>query len=233
MTIAIDPINERLEAEQFPVAEQDLRAAAIMTVRIGKKAREGQGLTIPYSDLVDGVKFQLESMNLGRPFEIRDWTSQDRQIVGEFLGFISRDTFRRGRFFASALVVHKSGDGWPAPAFFEWARRIGMISDLGDDSKMRFWVEQLKRAHAWYSTHPVEDVHGITSTPNVCDGVACVAGTRIPVWVLEQARRLGSSQAEVKAAYPTLNDEDLYRAWLYAAGHTDLIEQQIRENEGE
>jgi len=29
---------------------------------------------------------------------------------------------------------------------------------------------------------------GITKTPGVCGGDACVEGTRIPVWVLVQAR---------------------------------------------
>jgi uncharacterized protein (DUF433 family) len=32
---------------------------------------------------------------------------------------------------------------------------------------------------------------GIERTPGVCGGDACIAGTRIPVWVLEGFRRLG------------------------------------------
>lgn len=33
--------------------------------------------------------------------------------------------------------------------------------------------------------------------------------TRIPFWLLEQARRLGSSEQELLEAYPTLRAEDL------------------------
>lgn len=34
---------------------------------------------------------------------------------------------------------------------------------------------------------------GVEATPGVCGGSACIAGTRIPVWLLEQGRRLGMS----------------------------------------
>ena len=43
-------------------------------------------------------------------------------------------------------------------------------------------------------------ISGIESHPNVCGGEACIARTRIPVWVLEQARRLGTSEAELLQA---------------------------------
>ena len=42
-----------------------------------------------------------------------------------------------------------------------------------------------------------EVLPGIETNPNVCGGEACILRTRIPVWVLEQARRLGSSEAEL------------------------------------
>lgn len=38
----------------------------------------------------------------------------------------------------------------------------------------------------------------------VCGGAARVAGTRIPVWQLEQARRWGATEAELLGAYPGL-----------------------------
>ncbi len=44
---------------------------------------------------------------------------------------------------------------------------------------------------------------GIESTPGVCGGEPCIIRTRIPVWVLERARQLGSSEAELLRAYPT------------------------------
>ena len=57
---------------------------------------------------------------------------------------------------------------------------------------------------------------GIESTPGVCGGDPCIARTRIPVWLLEQARRLGSSVSQLLSSYPTLRAEDLVNAWSYA-----------------
>jgi uncharacterized protein (DUF433 family) len=72
---------------------------------------------------------------------------------------------------------------------------------------------------------------GIDSIPGVSGGEPCIVRTRIPVWVLVQARRLGTSEAELLRAYPTLRAEDLANAWAYARSHREEIDQQIRENE--
>jgi uncharacterized protein (DUF433 family) len=72
---------------------------------------------------------------------------------------------------------------------------------------------------------------GVESRPGVCGGEPCIARTRIPVWVLEQARRLGTSEADLLQRYPTLRAEDLAHAWAYVRAHRDEIDQQIRENE--
>ncbi len=74
-------------------------------------------------------------------------------------------------------------------------------------------------------------IAGIESNPTVCGGEACIARTRIPVWILEQARRLGTSEAELLQSYPTLRAADLVNAWSYVAAHRGEIEQEIRENE--
>lgn len=71
----------------------------------------------------------------------------------------------------------------------------------------------------------------IESTHGVCGGEPCITGTRIPVWLLEQARRLGKSQSEVLRAYPTLRREEVLLAWAYAKAHKNEIDLQIRENE--
>ena len=72
---------------------------------------------------------------------------------------------------------------------------------------------------------------GVDSRPEVCGGEACIVRTRIPVWLLERARRLGASEHELLAAYPSLRAEDLVNAWAYARSHAAEIEEQIRENE--
>ena len=71
---------------------------------------------------------------------------------------------------------------------------------------------------------------GIEKTPGVCGGSACIAGTRIPVWGLEEARRLGAMEAELLVSYPTLRAEDLANAWAYVQGHREEIDRDIREN---
>ena len=72
---------------------------------------------------------------------------------------------------------------------------------------------------------------GIDSTPDVSGGEPCIVRTRIPVWTLVQARRLGTSEADLLRAYPSLRADDLANAWAYYRGHREEIEQQIRENE--
>jgi uncharacterized protein (DUF433 family) len=72
---------------------------------------------------------------------------------------------------------------------------------------------------------------GIDSRPGVCGGEACIVRTRIPIWILEQARRLGTREAELLRAYPTLRAEDLTNAWAYVRSHGADIERAIRENE--
>ena len=72
---------------------------------------------------------------------------------------------------------------------------------------------------------------GIESTAGVCGGEPCIVRTRIPVWVLVQARRLGSSEADLLRSFPTLRAEDLVNAWGYYRGHREEIERQIQENE--
>lgn len=72
---------------------------------------------------------------------------------------------------------------------------------------------------------------GIESKPGISGGEPCIVRTRIPVWVLEQARRLGVTEADILRSYPTLRAEDLIHAWAYVRAHREEIEQQIRENE--
>jgi uncharacterized protein (DUF433 family) len=72
---------------------------------------------------------------------------------------------------------------------------------------------------------------GIESRPNMCGGEPCIVRTHIPVWVLEQARRLGISEADILKSYPTLRAEDLTHAWAFVRSHRAEIETQILENE--
>jgi uncharacterized protein (DUF433 family) len=72
---------------------------------------------------------------------------------------------------------------------------------------------------------------GIESLPGVHGGDPCIVRTRIPVWLLEQARRLGASEADLLADYPSLRAEDLVNAWAYARAHREEIDRLIEEHE--
>jgi uncharacterized protein (DUF433 family) len=72
---------------------------------------------------------------------------------------------------------------------------------------------------------------GIETTSDACGCEPRIAGTRIPVWTLELARRLGTSVADLLRDFPTLRATDLVNAWTYIAAHRGEIEEQIRANE--
>src|SRR5712692_776724 len=64
-----------------------------------------------------------------------------------------------------------------------------------------------------------DDSPGIESIPNVVGGEPCIVHTRIPVWLLVQARNLGASEADLLRSYPNLRAEDLANAWSYYRAH--------------
>jgi uncharacterized protein (DUF433 family) len=72
---------------------------------------------------------------------------------------------------------------------------------------------------------------GITKTPGVCGGEACIAKTRIAVWLLVESRRLGISEAQLLDDYPHLSAADLVNAWAYADANSTEIEEAIKKNE--
>jgi uncharacterized protein (DUF433 family) len=71
---------------------------------------------------------------------------------------------------------------------------------------------------------------GITSTPGVCGGQACVRGTRVMVWLLVYRQRRGQSDSALLADYPGLTPADLDAAWDYYRQHPAEIEQAIWHN---
>ncbi len=83
----------------------------------------------------------------------------------------------------------------------------------------------------WLATESVEIAPGISSTPGVCGGDACVGHSRIAVWLLESYRRGGLSDTDLLKAYPLLKAQDLARAWAYADAHPDQMDRLIREND--
>jgi len=115
------------------------------------------------------------------------------------------------------------------------SQRIGdnKMSTLQEAEKLVSTMTRAEKAQVlqWVVRDLGDAFPGIESTEGVCGGEACIVRTRIPVWVLVQARRLGTSEADLLKSYPTLRAEDLANAWAYFRSHRDEIEQQIRENE--
>ena len=95
----------------------------------------------------------------------------------------------------------------------------------------------------WIVRDLSDDFPGIESQPGVMGGVPCITRTRIPVWLLEQARRLpdvegqersdrdlGTSDADLLRDYPTLTVQDLANAWNFVRSHRAEIDAQIEAN---
>jgi uncharacterized protein (DUF433 family) len=72
---------------------------------------------------------------------------------------------------------------------------------------------------------------GITKIPDVCGGEACIAKTRLPVWLMVSWRRQGVSDAELLDFYPHLSAADLVNVWAYADAYSEEIEEAIRKND--
>src|SRR5437016_14472600 len=73
-----------------------------------------------------------------------------------------------------------------------------------DREKMLSEMTRAEKAELlqWIVRDLGDDFPGIERKPGVMGGVACIARTRIPVWLLEQARRLGTSEADLFRDYP-------------------------------
>jgi uncharacterized protein (DUF433 family) len=106
------------------------------------------------------------------------------------------------------------------------------MSALDEAEKLLAELSRAEKAQLlqWVAHDLADAFPGIDSSPGVCGGEPCIVRTRIPVWVLEQARRLGVSEAELLHSYPTLRAEDLANAWAFVRSHRDEIEAQIADD---
>ena len=71
---------------------------------------------------------------------------------------------------------------------------------------------------------------GITKTPGVCGGKACIAGTHIAVWLLVEAQQLGIREAQRLQDYSHITAADLVNDWAYADAHPEEIAVVILAN---
>jgi uncharacterized protein (DUF433 family) len=72
----------------------------------------------------------------------------------------------------------------------------------------------------------------ITKTPGKCGGRACIRDTRIPVWSVVVARRLGTSEQDLLGYFVTpLHTGDVEAALTYFQQNSEEIEKDIRDND--
>jgi uncharacterized protein (DUF433 family) len=107
------------------------------------------------------------------------------------------------------------------------------MANLTDFQKMLPSLSRGEKAQLlkWVVQELGDDFPGVDSRPGVCGGEPCIVRTRIPVWLLEQARRLGTTESALLDAYPSLRAEDLANAWAFVRSHSLEIEEQIHQNE--
>jgi uncharacterized protein (DUF433 family) len=72
---------------------------------------------------------------------------------------------------------------------------------------------------------------GITKTQDVMGGDACIANTRLPVWLFVSLRGQGATDAALLEAYPYLTAADLVNVWAYADAHIEEIAAALQEQE--
>ena len=149
----MDEIERKMSKIKWSYAESDPDVLAALVARIEDAGRRED--LINYSDLVRGVRFQLPNVNKGQPFQIdvHDWQDSDRAILGEFLGYISMLSYRKGKFMASALVINKT-ELRPSYHFFNWMKDLEALSARDVDE---FWQEEVKKAFEWFKSNSLTD----------------------------------------------------------------------------
>ena len=129
--------------------------------------------------------------------------------------------------------IMRRRSGLPLLAKADSPRPLISMDNLREAKKLLAKMSRSVKAQVlqWVVRDLGDSFPGIEINPVVSGGEPCIVRTRIPVWVLVQARLLGTSEADLLHAYPTLRAEDLANAWSYYRAHPKEIEQQIHENE--
>jgi uncharacterized protein (DUF433 family) len=70
----------------------------------------------------------------------------------------------------------------------------------------------------------MENLTRITFDPNVMGGKPCIRGMRVTVGMIVGLVASGYSTADILAAYPYLEEEDIREALAYAAWRVEEIE---------
>lgn len=96
-----------------------------------------------------------------------------------------------------------------------------LIAELSTEEKVQLLAELLE----YFNISGV----GITHTPGVCGGRACIRDTRIPVWTIVEAKQMGATDLELLQSFQGLTAEDITNAIRYYHGHKDEIEADLKD----
>jgi hypothetical protein len=145
----MDKIKERFRGINWRYAPGDPTALAELDRRI-RVVGLRRGL-ITYSDLVNGVIFNLASpRNSRHQIDVTEWQDLDRAIIGDYLGYLSMESYEKAGFLASALAVSKQ-DGSPSEGFYNLLKELELITSSKTDKALYLWADHVAKAHTWYS----------------------------------------------------------------------------------
>lgn len=153
-----DPaIAARFAEIRWSYADRDPQALDELRRRLAATGRRES--LIDYSALVRGVAFHIPTVNGGQPYaiDIQEWQDLDRDLLGDFLGFLSQESYERHGFVVSALAVSKA-DGTPSEGFWSLMKRLGHVASGRGPRALEFWSGQVRAAHEWYAANPDRDV---------------------------------------------------------------------------
>lgn len=93
-------------------------------------------------------------------------------------------------------------------------------------------VQRLAQTRRQSVTEVLDDIttqptHYIERRPEIQGGDACIAGTRIPVWVLAAMHKQGDTAEEILEAYPNLTAAQVHAALSYYYDHRAEIDAVI------
>jgi hypothetical protein len=145
----MDRVAQRLAQYTWPYADQDPSALAEIARRVAEAGRNE--ILITYSELVSGIDFHLPTVNQGKPLRlgVPEWTDLHRAIIGDFLGRLCVDTYSRGRFMGSALVV-AADTRQPSEGYRELMKQLGLIRGNSESEFLAHWIPETRKAYEWY-----------------------------------------------------------------------------------
>jgi hypothetical protein len=121
-------VAQQFAAKQWRYADKDPAAMAEIKARIEKYIRGTR--TVSYSNLVYKVVFNLPSFNQGKPYiiDVNKWNQAASTLIGEFLCYISMESFINHGYLSSTLVVSNELKlRRPSKGFFELSRELGLL----------------------------------------------------------------------------------------------------------